>query len=103
MKILTLEDHRRLCTLEQLQRLRMRKLRLEAAKQGLVDKKEGNAEYQRNKLLTKEQIARRAIERMTQNMMTYTRATQGDAAVSEEAARRKVIEMQHKLDVDKSR
>lgn len=101
MKILTLEDHYKLCNLETLARLRARNQKLAAAKARLIGVKEGNAEFQRNKLLTKEQIARRAIDRMTQNVMKYTQATQGDGATSEEAARKKVLELQNKLERDR--
>lgn len=81
--------------------LKQRYQRAQNVKQSLVEKRESNAEFQRYKTLTKEEIARRAIDRMTQNVMTYTRATQGDSAVSEEKARDKVVSMQNKLDRDK--
>lgn len=86
-KILSIQDHLRLLQIE-------RNLAVTAKRAQLQAKLKGNAEYQRTALMTKEQIGRRAIDLMTQNLLKYNRAKIGENATEAEA-RKRATELQH--------
>lgn len=101
MKILTLDEHFKLLSIEQRIRAKRmileREMRAAAGRQQLKEIKESNAEYQRNKLLTKEEIGRRAIDRMTQNLIKYNSNFKGEAQSTEAEARAKAQQLQEKI------
>lgn len=64
----------------------------------LRDNLESNAEFQRNKTLSRDEIGKRAVEKMTSSILTFEKATKGESAMTEEQAREKAIGMQDKFD-----
>lgn len=56
-----------------------------SARQGLQQKMENNAEYQRRKAMSKDEKAASAIDRMTQSVQTYVEQTTGRKPSHEEA------------------
>jgi len=106
VKILTLEEHYKLLSIEQRIRFKkillQREMRAAAARNQLKEIKESNAEFQRNKLLTQEEIGRQAIDRMTQNLMTYNANIKGEASVTETEARAKALKLQEKVARDRN-